>query len=165
MVVPVRDLGNKSVFSPLNMHSQQSFQLPTVFSSNYTGVDKFFAGPSPDNYDEVRGRTSSPNIQVSRNSSVSPTKSSVAYHERIACNNTMIEDINMNDISPELSYETTQEKTSRVSKVADTNNNAAPTNLQRGPHKYPNTSPAHVDDCIINISLLYDPNALMEPDL
>ena len=77
----------------------------------------------------------------------------------------MIEDINMNDISPELSYETTQEKTSRVSKVADTNNNAAPTNLQRGPHKYPNTSPAHVDDCIINISLLYDPNALMEPDL
>ena len=165
MVAPVRDLGNKSVFSPSNTHSQQNFQLPTVFSSNYTGMDKFFAGPSPDNYDEVRGRTSSPNIQFSRNSLVSSTKSSVAYHERMERNNAMIEDVDMNDVSPELSYKMTQEKTSRVSKAADTNNNAAPTNLQRGPHEYPNMSPAHVDDTVINISLPYDPNAPTEPDL
>jgi len=62
MVAPVRDLGNKSVFPPSNIHSQQSFQLPTVFLSNYIEIDKFFVGPSPDNYDEVRGKTSSPNI-------------------------------------------------------------------------------------------------------
>ena len=107
MVAPVRDLGNKSVFSSSNMHSQQSFQLPTVFLSNYTEMDKFFAGPSPDNYDEVRGRTSLPNIQVSRNLSVSSTKYSVVFHERMEHNNTMIEDIDMNDVSPELSYKTT----------------------------------------------------------
>ena len=112
MVVPVRDLGNKSVFSSSNTHFQQSFQLPTVSSSNYTGIDKFFTGLFPDNYDEMRGRFSSPNIQVSRNSLVSSTKSLVAYHKRMECNNTMIEDVNMDNDSPELSYKMTQEKTS-----------------------------------------------------
>ena len=136
-----------------------------MFSSNYIEVDKFFAGPSPNNYNEMRGRTSSPNIQVSRNSLVSSTKSLVAYHEKIECNNTIIEDIDMNDVSPELLYETIQEKTSWVSKAANTNNNAAPTNLQYGSHKYPNISPVHVNDTVINISLPYDPNAPTEPDL
>jgi len=112
MVVPVRDLGNKSVFSSSNMHFQKSFQLPTVSSSNYTGINKFFTGLFPDNYDEMRGRSSSPNIQVSRNSLVSSTKSLVAYYKRMECNNTMIEDVNMDNDSPELSYKTTQEKTS-----------------------------------------------------
>jgi len=81
------------------------------------------------------------------------------------CNNAIIEDIDMNNVSPELLYKTTQEKTSRVSKTADTNNNIASINLQYGPHEYPNTSPAHVDDTVINILLLYDPNAPIEPDL
>ena len=134
-----------------------------MFLSNYTEIDKYFAGPSPDNYDEVRDRISSPNIQVSRNLLVSSTKSLIAYHERIECNNA--EDININNVSSKLSYKTTQEKTSRVSKAADTNNNVASMNLQCGPHKYPNMSPAHVDDVVINISLLYDPNTLTEPDL
>jgi len=75
-------------------------------------------------------------------------------------NNTMIKDVDMNDVSPELSYKMTQEKTSQVSKAADTNNNAALINLQYGPHEYPNTSPVHVDDCVINISLLYNPNVV-----
>ena len=88
-------------------------------------MDKFFAGSSPNNYDKVRGRTSSLNIHISRNSLVSSTKSSVVYHERMEHNHTMIEDIDMNDVSPELLYEMTQEKTSQVSKAADTNNNVA----------------------------------------
>jgi len=129
MVAPIRDLENKFVFSPSNTHSQQSLQLPTVSLLNYTGMDKFFAGPSPNNYDEVRGRTSSLNIHISRNSLVSSTKSSVVYYERMEQNHTMIEDIDMNDVSPKLSYEMTQEKTSQVSKVAYTNNNVAYMNI------------------------------------
>ena len=39
------------------MHSQQDFQLPTMFSTNCTGIDGLFLGPSPNNYDEVRGRS------------------------------------------------------------------------------------------------------------
>ena len=129
MVAPIRDLENKFVFSPSNTHSQQSLQLPTVSSLNYTGMDKFFAGSSPNNYDKVRGRTSSLNIHISRNSLVSSTKSSVVYYERMEQNHTMIEDIDMNDVSPKLSYEMTQEKTSQVSKVAYTNNNVAYMNI------------------------------------
>ena len=83
MVVPIRDLGNKSVFFSSNTHFLQSFQLPTVFSSNHTGMDQFFAEPSPDNYDEVRGKIISPSAQVSRDSLVSSTKSSITYYERI----------------------------------------------------------------------------------
>ena len=127
MVVPIRDLGNKSVFFSSNTHSLQSFQLPTVFSSNHTGMDQFFTGPSPDNYNEVRGRTISPSIHVSRDLLVSSTKSSTAYHERIEHNNATIEDINMDDVSPRLLYETIQEKAIRVSKAADTNNNVVTT--------------------------------------
>ena len=78
-----------------------------MFSSNYTGMDDIFTGTSSDNFNEVRERTLSSNIQVSRNLLVSSTKSSVAYHERMECNNIMIEDIDMDDISPGLSYKTT----------------------------------------------------------
>ena len=46
-------------------------------------MDQFFAEPSPDNYDEVRGKIISPSAQVSRDSLVSSTKSSVTYYERI----------------------------------------------------------------------------------
>jgi len=73
-----------------------------VFLSNHTGIDQFFAGPSPDNYDEVRGRTISHNIYVSRDSSVFSTKSSVAYHKRMKHNNVTIEDIDIDNVSPRL---------------------------------------------------------------
>ena len=64
MVAPVRDFGNKFIFFSLNTHSQQDFQLPTVFPSNHIGMD-ILAGYSPDNYDKMRGRTGSLKLQVS----------------------------------------------------------------------------------------------------
>jgi len=174
MVAPIRDLGNKYVFFSSNMHSLQSFQLPTVFSSNHTGIDQFFAGSSPDNYNEVRGRTISPSVQVSRDLLVFSTKSSVAYYERMEHNNTTIENINMDNVSPGLPYETTQKKAIWVSKAADTNNNAVTMiQQQHVPYEYPNTTSAHSpnmtlahsDNTVINILLPYGPNALTEPDL
>jgi len=47
MIVPIRDLGNKSVLFSSNMHSQQDFQLPTVFLTNYIGVTNFIQLVSP----------------------------------------------------------------------------------------------------------------------
>jgi len=90
-------------------------------------MDQFFAGPSPDNYDEVRGRTILHSVYVFRNSSVSSTKFSIAYHERMEHNNATIEDVDMDNVSPRLPYKTTQEKDILVSKAADTNNNAVTT--------------------------------------
>ena len=65
-----------------------------------------FAGPYPDNYDEVRGRSLSTNECTSRDFSMSSMKSSVAHHDRIEYNNTMVINKEMVDISPALSYKT-----------------------------------------------------------
>jgi len=105
MVAPVRDLGNKSTFSSSNMYSHQDYQLPAVFLLYYTGIDNKFLRSSPDNFEEVRGRTIFSKSQISKNLSMSSTISSVAYYIRIKCYNAVFEDIDMD--SHELSYETT----------------------------------------------------------
>ena len=46
-------------------------------------------------------------------------KSSIAYYERMECNNAMIINEEINEISPALSYEKEQEKALWVSKVAE----------------------------------------------
>jgi len=69
-------------------------------------------GLASNNFDEVRGRT------ISRDVSMSSTKSSVVYHERITTNNANNDDVPVN-ASSELSYETEQEKAFRVSKAAN----------------------------------------------
>ena len=162
MVVPIRDLGNKSVFYTSNIHSHYTSQLPTVFLSNNIGMDEFFAETTSNNYDEVRERTLSADIQSSRNSSVSFTKSLVIYHERMEHMNI---DVDMNNVSSGLSYKITQKKAFRVSKVADTNNNAIFTSQQHGFYKHLSITLVYVDDVVINISLQYDSNALTESSL
>ena len=96
---------------------------------------------------------------------MSSTKSLVVYHEKMECNNAMIIDVNIDDNSPALSYETAQEKAIWVSKAADINNNTVITTQQRVSNEHPNMMSTHGDDAVINVSLPYDPNALTEPDL
>ena len=87
-------------------------------SISYIGVD-FFSGTTPNNYDEVRGRPLLTNANISRDSSMSSARSSVAYHKKIEHNNTMVIDDEFNDSSLALSYEDKQERAIQVSKVAD----------------------------------------------
>ena len=63
------------------------------------------SGPHSDNYDEVRGRNSFTNKNTSKDSSMFSIMFSVAYHERMAINNSMDVDKVINDNSPTLSYE------------------------------------------------------------
>ena len=116
----------------------------------------------PDNYDEVRDRTSLPKPQFSRASSIFLTKSLVVYHKRIEYNNSLNEDINMEDDSSQLSYTMPKEKANHVSTVADSNDNMMNMYVLI---KHPTSSPPHVNDYIINIQLSYNPNASMEPKL
>ena len=137
-------------------------------------------GSSPNNYDKVRGRFLSANTNISRDSSISSTKSSVVYHEKIECNDTMNVNVDMNDFSPELSYETSQEKILRVSKVAehptntrDQQDSLMPSkhNPQRVPTEHTHSNPIHSqaacnqDDTIINIQIPYNLNTPTEPEL
>ena len=77
----------------------------------------FPTGPIPDNYDEVRGRNLSTNRSISRDVSMSSTKSSVVYHKRMVLNN-LNDDNEPMDLTPALSYKTEQERALCFSKVA-----------------------------------------------
>ena len=115
MVASIRDLGNKFTSFSSNTIPLQTFELPTVSYSNNTGMDIFAESP-PDNYDEVRGRFLSTKRNIFRDSSMSSLKLSIAYYEKIELNNAMNVDIDIDDNSPALSYETFQKKVLWVSK-------------------------------------------------
>ena len=69
----------------------QDFTLSTVFPSNNIEMD-FFAEPPPDNYDKMRDRSLSTKEYHSRDLSMSSTKSSVVYHNKMEHNNYMVID-------------------------------------------------------------------------
>ena len=77
--------------------------------SNNTGMN-FFTGSPPDNYNEVRSRSLSTKRNISRNSSMFSLKISVIYHEKMELNNAMNINIDIDDNSPALFYETSQKK-------------------------------------------------------
>jgi len=120
MVVPIREIRNILTSSSTNTIPTQDSILPTVYQANNIGID-ILKGQSPDNYNEVRGRTLSRILNIFRDTSMSSIISSKAYHERIAWNNAMVVDDedNNKDISPELSYETSQEKAIHLSAAAE----------------------------------------------
>jgi len=128
------------------------------------------------NCNKVRGRTFSQSSNVSRDTSMSSTKSSVVYHERMEKNNDM--DINKN-VSPGLSYETPQEQTIHLSMAAQNqanmlsmqNNLTHNNSSQHVPGEYPTSiSPQgsttqNVESTFINIPLPYNLNAPMDPEI
>ena len=140
------------------MDNSQTSSIPTVFPNNM-GMD-IPTGPIPDNYDEVRGRTLSTNRSMSRDTSMSSARLSVVYHERMVHNNSKDDDDPM-DSTPELSYETEQERAFCISKVAEQQEHMR---IKDGNIK---ATVAHgtEDEGVINIQLPYDPQALTEPDL
>jgi len=97
-----------------------------MFLTNYMGMD-IPTGFIPVNSFEIRGRTSSTKKNLSRDSSMSSTCSSIIYHKRMA-NNSMDIDPEPPTESPALSYEMEQEKVTCLRKVAETLGNTRPQN-------------------------------------
>jgi len=139
----------------------------------------FFVGNIPNNHDEVRGRSLLTKENLSRDSSMSSTKSSVVYHKKIEYNNTMDVD-NVNDINPALFYEISQKLALQVSKAAkqqpnmrDQYSNLKPSEitLQYVLTKHTSSNSTYgqavynKDDNVINIQLPYNLNAPIEPGL
>ena len=182
MVAPIGNIVNKfnflPTFSSTIMSNSQQFFLPTMSPTNSMGMDKS-SGTSPRNNVEVRGRTLSIEINLSRNTLISSTCSSTIYHERMA-NNGMDVDSDSPTDSPTLSYKMEQEKLLCFRKAAETlnntrlqngNNEAFPIQLERTRHAISNkqkpcaAAPSDDNDNIINIQLPYDPNAPTKPEL
>ena len=140
------------------MPKLQTLALPTVSSLNCTGMD-ISTGQVPANNCEVRGRTPTTTLNLSRESSMASFGCAMPYCDRmdnrIDCKSTS------RDMTPELSYETEQEKALCTSKAADQQDPMRPTSGNN------ETSPtyAHHEKSTINIQLPYDPHAPMEPDL
>ena len=65
----------------------------------------FLPEPIPDNHNEVRGRNLFTNSSISRDLSMSSTKSSVTYHEKIV-NNSMDINEELVKLTSALFYET-----------------------------------------------------------
>jgi len=136
---------------------------------------------APDNYDKVRGRSFSQKSNISRDTSIFSMISTKPYHERITQNNNMDidSDDNNKDTSLELSYKTSQEKVIRLSMAAEkqTDTLSLKGNLtndsssQHVPDKHPTStstqgSPTQNNKSVfINILLLYNPNAPMDPEI
>ena len=141
------------------------------------GMDKS-TGVNSVNDIEIRGRSSCIEKNLSRDTSMSSTCSSVIYHERVTMNNGMDIDSDMPVESPTLFYEMEQEKQSRLSKATETSNNTRPQDVNNGAsstqsdcvdHVFPNEThgeaPCDDDDNVINIQIAYDPNTPTEPKL
>ena len=142
-----------------------------------TGMDKS-TGTNPGTNNKTRGRSSRIEKNLSRDTSISSTCSSVIYHERVTMNNGMDVDSDPPTESPALSYEEEQEKELCLKKVAETTNNTRPQGgnnkassiqVNHGGHvpidRTRGQDPCDDDDNVINIQLPYDPNVPMEPEL
>ena len=162
MVASIGNLVNKlfssSNFSSSTMTNSQAFSILTVFPNNMR-MD-FSTGPIPDNYDEVRGRNLSTNRSISRDMSMSSTKSSVVYHERMVYNNLNNDDKPM-DPTPALSYKTEQKRTLHFSKAAEQQKHTR----TNGGNIEATVAHSTEDKGIINIQLQYDPQAPTDPEL
>jgi len=122
------------------------------------------------NYDEVKGRTASPNLQSSRISSMFSSKSLVIYYVRMKNNNDLEDDIDMEPINnSQLLYMTPIEWDNQINIVADPNSNIIQQCILINHFALNSTitsSPPHVDEnSVINIQLPYDLNRPIELDL
>ena len=144
--------------SSSTMPKLQALALPTVSPLNYTGMD-ISTGQVPANNCEVRGRTPTTALNLSRESSMASSGWATPYYDRM--DDKMDCESTSRDMTPELSYETEQEKTLHTSKAADQQDPMRPMSGNN------EASPIHAShkESIINIQLPYNPQAPMEPDL
>jgi len=161
MVVPIENIVDKFLSSTLSsstMPKLQALALPTVPSLNHTEMD-ISIGQVPTNDCEIRERTPTTTLNLSREFLIAFSGRAMPYcdrmDDRMDCESTS------GDMTPELSYETEQEKALHTSKTVDQQDPMRPTSGNN------EASPTHThhEESIINIQLPYSPHAPMELDL
>ena len=166
MVAPIGNSANKLSFSPSNFSISTTGPLfnnplPAMPSESSIGMvnqkERVLS-----NHNEERGRSKTSSNLSSREPSMASSGRSTPYCDRM--------DMDLDDVpvsvganmgSPELSYETEQEKELRKGKAADPENYMRLTN---GINEATPITANHEHDTI-NIQLPYDPHAPTEPEL
>ena len=166
MVVPIGKSANKLSFSLSNFSNSttDSFlnnPLPAMPSESSIGMVNQTGCVLSDN-NEVQGRNVTSSNHSSREPSMVSSGCSTPYCDRMDMD--LDEDpvagvVNIG--SPELSYEIEQDKALRLGKATDLENNTRLTGVN---NEATPTNGNHEDD-IINVQLLYDPQAPTEPEL
>ena len=166
MVVPIGNSANKlsflfSTFSTITTASNIKTSLPTMSTQIDIGMD-IQSEQTLTNNSEVRGRNLLSLVNSFRDFSMAFSGQSTPYHERMVTDTDCVPiSRELNKECPQLSYKTVQENALRVGMAAnqqetlrpqDVNNEAFPIHAQ------------HEND-VINIQILYDPNAPTEPEL
>ena len=162
MVAPIGNIANKTLFSSATNFNTSNTALnikssiPTMSSANNIGMD-IPTGQVPATELKVRGRNSISPVNLSRESLMASSGCLMPYHERM--------NIDMDPTSEEpnleLSYETEQEKASRVSMAANQQETTRPLSV----HNEALPTHAHHEEEVINIQLPYDLQAPTEPEL
>ena len=135
--------------------------LPAMSSEMNIGMD-ILSGRVPTNYSEVQGRNPLSSANSSRDPSMVSSGRSTPYHDRMDTDPDGEPTIGENNNEClELSYETEQEKTMRIGKAPIQQDNMRPPAINN------EATPPHTahEDNVINIQLLYDPQAPTEPEL
>jgi len=153
MVAPIGNIANKFLSSTLSSSTipkLQALALPTVSLLNCTGIDISTGQVSANNY-EVRGRTPTAALNLFRESSMASSSRATPYYNRM--DDKMDCESTSGNMTPELFYETEQEKTLCTSKIADQQDPMRP--MSSNNEAFP-THASH-EESIINIQLPYDP--------
>ena len=116
-------------------------------------------GQGPVSDSTIRGRNSSPSINLSRESSLASSGRSTPYHDRMDTD--MGFPPSRKESNLELSYETEQEKALWVGMAANQQETTRPLPVR---NEVPPTHAPHKEE-VINIQLPYDPQAPTEPEL
>ena len=164
MVVPIGKSANKLSFSNFSNSTTDplyNISLPTMPSESSIGMVNQ-TGRVQSNNIEVRGRNTTSSNNSSREQSMVSSGRSTPYCER------MDMDLDEDPVtgalsigSPELSYETEQDKAIRLGKANNPETNTRPT----GVHNEATPVNETLEDDVINIQLPYNPQAPTEPEL
>ena len=127
-------------------------------SVNGIGMD-IQAGQGPVSNLTIRGRNSSPFINLSRESSLTSSSRSTPYHNRMDTNMDFLPSREESNL--ELSYETEQEKAQQVGMAANQQETIRSLSVR---NEVPPTHAPHKEE-VINIQLPYDPQAPTKPEL
>jgi len=140
------------------MNLNNNSTTPTMSSVNGIGMD-IQAGQGPVSNLTIRGRNSSPFINLSRESSLTSSSRSTSYHNRMDTNMDFLPSREESNL--ELSYETEQEKAQQVGMVANQQETIRSLSVR---NEVPPTHAPHKEE-VINIQLPYDPQAPTKPEL
>ena len=96
--------------------------LPTMYFFNNIGMDKFIGTNPVINY-KIKDRSSYIKKNLSRDTFIFSTYSSIIYYEKVTMNNGMDVNSDLSVESPVLFYETEQKKALRLNKATETTSN------------------------------------------